>query len=240
MVLRSCSAILFKPLYHLYSMSSRYATIPHSWKVHRIIPTVSLKLAIRTLSNVIVPFPNLSKVLEHLIYNKIILKLTNSISNAQFGFLQNCSTLQQLLLFTKEFFSSTSQIDTVYFIYTKLLIQYLTIYFFLNYGHAESLVLVQIVLVRSIPICNYKQLFFKPSYQLYPESPRVVFLVLHYSSSILMTSFFLNILSKLFTFAGVSDPSDQQALQSDINQFFNWTFTSCLSFSPTTYLSGPK
>ena len=52
--------------------------------------------------------------------------------------------------------------------------------------------------------------------------------------------FFLNILSKLFTFADdkkcfrkILDLSDQQALQSDINQLFIWTVTSCLSFSPT-------
>ena len=50
----------------------------------------------------------------------------------------------------------------------------------------------------------------------------------------------MNILGKLFTFTGdtkcfrkIVDPSDQQALQSDINQFSNWTFTSCVSFSPT-------
>ena len=116
MVLRLCSAVLSKPLYHLYSMSIRYAIISCSWKVHKIMPIfksgnqnfVKCYHPISLLNNV-------SKVLEHLIYSKIIPRITDSISNAQFGFLQNRSTLQQLLLFTKELFSSASQIDTVYF-----------------------------------------------------------------------------------------------------------------------------
>jgi len=52
--------------------------------------------------------------------------------------------------------------------------------------------------------------------------------------------FYLNILSKLFTFADdtkcfrkVMDHLDQQVLQRDINWLFGWTLTSCLSFSPT-------
>jgi len=72
--------LLFKPLYHLYFMSLRYGTIPLSWKVHKIIPifksgnrnSVKFYRPISLLSNV-------SKALEHLIYNKIILKITDSI-----------------------------------------------------------------------------------------------------------------------------------------------------------------
>ena len=34
-----CFTILSKLLYHFYSMSLRYATIPDYWKTHKIIPT---------------------------------------------------------------------------------------------------------------------------------------------------------------------------------------------------------
>ena len=113
MVLKSCSAILSKPLHHLYSMSLRYAIIPCSWKVHKIIPifksgnrnSVKCYRPISLLSNV-------SRVLEHLVYT--IFKITDFITKAQFDFLCNHTTLQQLF-FTKELFSSASQIDIVYF-----------------------------------------------------------------------------------------------------------------------------
>jgi len=39
---------------------------------------------------------------KHLVYSKVVTKLTDIISNSQFGFLQNRSTLQQLLHFTNE------------------------------------------------------------------------------------------------------------------------------------------
>jgi len=105
MVLKSCSTVLCKPLLHLYLMSLRYPTIPQCWKVHKIIlifksgnrNSVKFYRPISSLSNV-------SKILEQLIYNKIITHLTNCISSAQFGFLHNRSTLQQLILFTDKLF----------------------------------------------------------------------------------------------------------------------------------------
>ena len=39
-----------------------------------------------------------SKVLEHLVYHKVIGHLSNHISNSQFGFQQHKSNLQQLLV----------------------------------------------------------------------------------------------------------------------------------------------
>jgi len=116
MVLKSCSTVLCKPLHHLYLMSLRDATIPQCWKVHKITPifksgnrnSVKCYRPISLLSNVF-------KILEWLIYSKIITHLTNCISSAQFGFLRNRSTLQQLILFTDKLFSCNSEIDTIYF-----------------------------------------------------------------------------------------------------------------------------
>ena len=58
---------------------------------------------------------NTSKVLEQLIYNEVISKITDFISNVQFGFLKNRSTLQQLLIFVNEIFTCGTQSDAVYF-----------------------------------------------------------------------------------------------------------------------------
>ena len=77
-------------------MSLRYAIIPCSWKIHKIISIFKsgnwnsvIVLRISLPSNV-------SKVIEHLIYNKVVTKITDTISNSQFGFLQiapPCSNL---------------------------------------------------------------------------------------------------------------------------------------------------
>jgi len=71
-------------------------------------------------------------------------------------------------------------------------------------------------------------------------SLRAAFLVHHCFLYNINGIFHLNILSKLFTFADdtkcfkkIIKNLDQQALQQDINQLLGWTFTSCLSFSPT-------
>ena len=101
-VLRACAAVLTKPLHHLFSISTRYAVIPLQWKIHKVIPVFKL------LSNTF-------KVLERLIYNKIITKITDSISSVQFGFLKNQSTLQQLLIFVNKVFTCGTQTDAVYF-----------------------------------------------------------------------------------------------------------------------------
>ena len=88
-VLRSCAAVLTRPFHHLFSISIRYAVIPEQWKIHKVIPvfksgdcsSVKCYRLISLLSNT-------SKVLERLIYNEVISKITDSISNVQFGFLK--------------------------------------------------------------------------------------------------------------------------------------------------------
>ena len=57
---------------------------------------------------------NISKVLECLIYYKIIHHVTPYIEPIQFGFMSNRSTIQQLLIFLHEIFCSKYQTDTIY------------------------------------------------------------------------------------------------------------------------------
>jgi len=55
-----------------------------------------------------------SKVLERIIYDKIIDYNSCQINPAQFGFMQNHSITQQLLLFLSNAFTTHHQLDTVY------------------------------------------------------------------------------------------------------------------------------
>ena len=119
-VLHSCAESLCEPLHHLFSLSLCYAIVPSCWKVHKVAPifkagdptSVTNYWPISLLSNA-------SKVLERLIFDKLIGHITKSISLLQFGFTKNCSTLQQMLMFLDEITNAPAQTDVIYFDISK-------------------------------------------------------------------------------------------------------------------------
>jgi len=122
-VLYNCAGPLCEPLHHLFSMSLRHATLPSSWKFHKAIPIFKAgdQHSVRNYRPISL-LSNTSKVLERLIYNKIITQISKSISPSQFSFTHNCSTSQQMLIFLDHIINSPSQTDVL--ISVKLLIQY--------------------------------------------------------------------------------------------------------------------
>ena len=93
-ILKNCSESLFQPLCHLFNLSLSSSIIPIEWKIHRIIPI--FKSGDRSSISNYRPISllyNVSKVLEHIIFNKIINynHITTMISPDQFGFLQHRS-----------------------------------------------------------------------------------------------------------------------------------------------------
>ena len=104
----------------LFSLSLYYAIVPSCWKVHKVVPifkagdptSVTNYQPIFLLSNA-------SKVLERLIFDKLIGHVTKSISPRQFGFTKNCSTLQQMLMFLDEITNAPAQTDVIYFDISK-------------------------------------------------------------------------------------------------------------------------
>ena len=114
-VLRSCAEALTEPLYHLFSQSLRYATLPSSWKVHKVVP-VPKAGDLTSVKNYrpISLLSNTSKVLERIIYNKIINHISKDINPHQFGFTKNSSTLQQMLIFLDQIINSPQQTDVIY------------------------------------------------------------------------------------------------------------------------------
>ena len=95
-------------------------SIPRDWKQHTIIPVYKSGDK-STLKNYrpISLLCSISKLLENLIYNKIIEFMRKSISCHQFGFQKHKSTLQQLLLYFNDLCISKSPIDTIYLDFTK-------------------------------------------------------------------------------------------------------------------------
>ena len=98
-VLKNCAHALAiaTPVYHLFTISIRSGSIPSEWKIHKI--TSVYKSGDKTLVTNYRPISLLcimSKVLERLIYDKIINAVATSITPHQYGFQRGTSTLQQL------------------------------------------------------------------------------------------------------------------------------------------------
>ena len=72
-ILQTCVPILCQPLHHLFTLSLEHASIPPSWKIHKIIPI--FKTGDKALVKNYRPISLLSstpKVLERLVFNKIV------------------------------------------------------------------------------------------------------------------------------------------------------------------------
>ena len=103
------------------SQSLNHATLPSSWKIHKIVPifkagdanSVKNYCPISLLSIV-------SKVLERLIFSKIITYISKFITPFQFGFTKGCSTLQQLLILTDFITKTLLQTDVIYLDISKV------------------------------------------------------------------------------------------------------------------------
>ena len=90
-ILHSCAEALCEPFHHLFLLSLRYATLPNCWKIHKIVPV--FKAGDHNSANNYRPISllsNTSKVLEQIIYNKIINHISRHISPLQFGFSRSC------------------------------------------------------------------------------------------------------------------------------------------------------
>ena len=116
-ILKYCSLSLYKPLHHLFSLCLSQHCIPEQWKIHLITPIHKSgdKSAVRNYRPISL-LCSISKVLEKLIYNHLI---STNISDSQFDFLPNRSTLQQLLLFVNEIINSHSPVEVIYLDFKK-------------------------------------------------------------------------------------------------------------------------
>ena len=122
-VLHHCALALYKPLHHLFLLSLSHSNIPAEWRTHMIIPVFksgdkSSVCNYRPISLLC----SVSKLLEKLIYDKIIHFVSASISSSQFGFRPNHSTTQQLLIFLnsiQDSLNSNCQADVIYLDFKK-------------------------------------------------------------------------------------------------------------------------
>ena len=111
------------PVTNLFQACILNQLLPTEWKVHKIRPIFKKESPLyvenyRPISLLCI----LSKVLEKIIYVKIIPFIRPRLSKNQFGFLRNRSRLTQLLASFNEIFTSIDEgqaVDTIYFDFKK-------------------------------------------------------------------------------------------------------------------------
>ena len=121
-LLKQCSLSLYRPLHYLFSLSLSQSYLPLEWRTHLIKPVFKSgdKNSIKNYRPISL-LPVVSKVLEKLVYNRIVDFISSSISSSQYayGFHRGRSTFQQLLVFFNTIFSSPFPIDVVYLDFRK-------------------------------------------------------------------------------------------------------------------------
>ena len=114
-IINHCALSLFKPLHYLFSLCLRKHNLPHDWLIHTIVPVY--KSGDKTSASNNQPISllcNTSKVLERLVYDKVLPHIQKYISARQFGFLRNRSTVQQLLILLNSIINTKNPTDTIY------------------------------------------------------------------------------------------------------------------------------
>ena len=122
-ILKYCACTLCSPVSVLFNKCLSDSCIPSQWKVHIISPI----LKCGDPSNVANYRPisllcSLSKVLERLIFDRVYEYVLPSLSVSQFGFMQNRSSLQQLLTVLQMIYANLHdkvQTDIIYLDFAK-------------------------------------------------------------------------------------------------------------------------
>ena len=122
-LLKACATSLTEPVTYICYLSLRTNTFSADWKDHKICPIP--KKGDLCLVNNYTPIsllPVLSKVLESIVYKKIIDFIRPQLNKHQFGFLKNRSCLSQMLAFFSNIFKNIEKkkpSDIVYLDFSK-------------------------------------------------------------------------------------------------------------------------
>jgi len=123
MILKLCADSLMHPLHQLFTASLNNGIIPMEWKIHKIcpIPKSGNPLHLENYRHVSL-LCIVGKVLEKLVYNKIINFIRPKLAIKQHGFLKNKSCLSQLLRifnFIYDHLDKNIPVDVVYLDFKK-------------------------------------------------------------------------------------------------------------------------
>ena len=122
-ILKSLSSTLTLPITTLFQQSIQSCSIPDDWKIHKIRPVPKCGDPSKVYNyRPISLLTSISKLLESIIYQKIIPFASLFISHNQYGFMKNRSCLKQLLETYSDIFNSIENghfVDVIYLDFRK-------------------------------------------------------------------------------------------------------------------------
>jgi len=233
-------------MHHLFTTSISCGAIPSEWKLHKIIAVhksgdkTSVK-NYRPISLLCI----VSKVLERLIYDKIISSVSNCITQYQFGFQSNASTQQQLLIYFNQLITSKDEIDSIYIDFRKA---------FDSVPHYELLVKLWNIGIsgclwqwfgsylenRTQCVSVNNQLSqILPVVSGVPQGSilgPLLFLIFINDLPSIVTSQLLIFADDTKCFRQITSTHDIENLQQDINSLYNWSVNNLLSFNLSKFI----
>ena len=109
-ILKFCACALYQPIHQLFQTSLSYSQLPFEWRLNCSTPIYkSGKRSLVSNYRLISLLCSVSKVLERIIYDRVIDFISQSLSVFHFGLLSGKSTLQQLLLFLNSIHNKLSR-----------------------------------------------------------------------------------------------------------------------------------
>jgi len=92
-VLKNCAFALASPIHHLFTTCLQSGNLPSEWKTHKTTPVYKSgdKTSVTNYHPILL-LCVISKVLERLVYDKVIGTIAPSITPHQFGFRRYAST----------------------------------------------------------------------------------------------------------------------------------------------------
>ena len=230
----------------MFQSSLNSGAIPSQWKLHKIISI--FKSGNKTSVKNYRPISLLcitSKVLERLIYNKIITLVSKSITKYQFGFQSNSSTLQQLLLYFDQLITSKEEIDAIYIDFRKafdsvphnnLLMKLWNIgitgnlwnWFDCYLKNRTQCVSVENHLSNTLPVLSGV-----------PQGSilgPLLFLVFINDLPTVITSQLFEFADNTKCFRQITSTADINHLQEDLNSLSNWSINNLLSFNLSKFI----
>lgn len=122
-IVKDCIRILANPLATIYNLILKTGIFPDAWKEAKVCPIFKSGERNRVENyRAIAIISNFAKVFEIIVYNQIYPLVRRQISTTQHGFMQNRSTVSNLLLFTQymsEMLDNGEQVDVLYTDFTK-------------------------------------------------------------------------------------------------------------------------
>ena len=138
-VLKFCVTSLVSPVQDLFNLCLSQCCLPQEWKTHKIHPIP--KKGDRTSVSNYCPISLLcclSKVMETVVYTKIISFIYPQLNKCQFGFLENRSCLSQLLSSFSHIYSAIDKKNASDVIYLWSPSRYCLWSTFVSYLHKRS------------------------------------------------------------------------------------------------------